>query len=220
MTIAVRADDLTVRRGDMLIFNGLSLSLEGGQALLLTGANGAGKSTAIRALLGLVGAAEGSALFFADAGGKGEPLAVAAHYLSHQNAMKTEMSARENLAFWKALMGDFAGGKGVAVEAAAEAVGLCDVLDLPFGYLSAGQKRRIAFARLLCSHRPVWLLDEPTAALDAAAKAVFTALMNAHLAAGGIVIAATHEPLDLTGFSEMRFSGPVRLDADPFLAEA
>nr|WP_272213145.1 ATP-binding cassette domain-containing protein [Marinicella sp. W31]MDC2879092.1 ATP-binding cassette domain-containing protein [Marinicella sp. W31] len=98
------------------------------------------------------------------------PLSFAAHYLAHQNAMKPEMSARENLAFWKRMMGDFEGGAGCDADDAAEAVGLEGVLDLPFGYLSAGQKRRIAFARLLVAYRPVWLLDEPTAALDSLAR--------------------------------------------------
>ena len=220
MTIAVRADDLAVSRGDMLIFSGVSLSLKGGEGLILTGPNGAGKSTALRAMLGLVGGASGEASFFATQEAEGQPLAVAAHYLAHQNAMKPEMSARENLVFWQAFMGDFGGGTGVEVDEACDAVGLYDVLDLPFGFLSAGQKRRIAFARLLCSHRPVWLLDEPTAALDTAAKALLSTLMNAHLSAGGIVIAATHEPLNVAGLHEMRFSGPARLSADPFLAEA
>ncbi|WP_180902035.1 heme ABC exporter ATP-binding protein CcmA [Martelella soudanensis] len=215
--MAVRADDLTVSRGDMLIFSGLSLSLSAGESLILTGPNGAGKSTALRAMLGLVGGAEGKASFFSGEGAAPLPLAFAAHYLAHQNAMKPEMTARENLVFWKTLMGDFGDGHGMAVDDAADAVGLYEVLDLPFGFLSAGQKRRIAFARLLCSYRPVWLLDEPTAALDSAAKALFSALMNAHVAAGGIVIAATHEPLDLANAREMRFSGPVRLVADPFM---
>lgn len=220
MTIAVRADDLTVSRGDMLIFSNLSLFLEGGESLILTGANGAGKSTALRATLGLIGTAGGEAVFVSGQEAEDRPLAVAAHYLAHNNAMKYEMSARENLAFWKALMGDFGDGAGIGVEEAADAVGLYDALDLPFGFLSAGQKQRIAFARLLASHRPVWLLDEPTAALDTAAKTLFSNLMNAHLAAGGIVIAATHEPLALHGVREMRLSGPVRLAGDPFLAEA
>ncbi len=217
MTIAVRADDLTVSRGDLLIFSGLSLSLVAGESLVFTGPNGAGKSTALRAMLGLVGGAEGKAWFFAGDGADPLPLAFAAHYLAHLNAMKPEMTARENLVFWKALTGDFGDGHGLAVDEAADAVGLIDVLDLPFGFLSAGQKRRIAFSRLLCSHRPVWLLDEPTAALDSAAKTLFSGLMNAHLAAGGIVIAATHEPLDLAHTKEMRFAGPVRLAADPFM---
>ena len=221
MTIAVRADDLTVSRGDMLIFSGLSLSLSAGQSLVFTGPNGAGKSTALRAMLGLIGGAEGKALFLPGEGVEPLPLAFAAHYLAHHNAMKPEMTARENLAFWRALMGDSGDGHGMGVDEAADAVGLIEVLDLPFGFLSAGQKRRIAFSRLLCSHRPVWMLDEPTAALDSAAKALFSGLMNAHLAAGGIVIAATHEPLDLANGREMRFAGPVRLAADPFMdAEA
>lgn len=201
----------------MLIFSGISLSLSAGEGLVFTGPNGAGKSTALRAMLGLVGGAEGKTSFLAGEGAAPLPLAFAAHYLAHLNAMKPEMTARENLVFWKALTGDFSDGHGMAVDEAADAVGLFEVLDLPFGFLSAGQKRRIAFSRLLCSHRPVWLLDEPTSALDSAARTLFSGLMNAHLSAGGIVIAATHEPLDLANTREMRFSGPVRLAADPFM---
>ncbi|PRX08845.1 UNVERIFIED_ORG: heme exporter protein A [Martelella mediterranea] len=219
MALRIEATGLSVSRGDMLIFSNLAVSLRAGESMVFTGANGAGKSTALRALLGLVGPTDGTALFFDNDDAEGRPLAPAAHYLAHQNAMKPELTARENLAFWQKMMGDFAGGTGLDIVEAAEAIGLSGTLDLPFGYLSAGQKRRIAFARLLVAHRPVWLLDEPTAALDTAARKTLTELMNAHLGEGGIVIAATHEPLGLANQQTLEFSGPRHIGVDPFLAE-
>lgn len=94
-------------------------------------------------------------------------------------------------------MGDHAGGMGLAPDEAADRLGLATIYHLPFGYLSAGQQRRMAMAKLLCAWRPVWLLDEPTAALDIQSETLFAGLMKDHLASGGILIAATHQPLGL-----------------------
>ncbi len=218
MALRIEAAGFSVSRGDMLIFSNLSLTLVAGQSMVFTGANGAGKSTALRALLGLVGKSDGHARFIGD-DETALPLAFAAHYLAHRNAMKPELTARENLGFWKRILGDFEGDVGLSPEEAAGAVGLEGVLDLPFAYLSAGQKRRIAFARLLVAWRPVWLLDEPTAALDRAAKQTLACLMTGHLAKGGIIIAATHEPLGLDAAEVMEFTGPTHRVADPFMAE-
>ena len=121
--------------------------------------------------------------------------------------MKRELTVEENLSFWKTFLGDMAGGAGVPVEEAVEAVGLGGIAHLPFGYLSAGQQRRMAMAKLLVAWRPVWILDEPTAALDAAAEDMFAGLVTAHLARGGIAIAATHQPLGLEGVQELRMTG-------------
>lgn len=213
----VNAENLSVRRADRLIFSGLSFVLKQGESLVFTGPNGAGKSTAIRAALGLLRPETGSACFEDEAGR--HPLAAASHYLGHLNAMKRELTVGENLAFWRDFMGDYEGGDSVSLEDAADAVGLAGALDLPFGYLSAGQKRRLAFARLLVAHRPVWMLDEPTASLDVASKVLIEDIVNRHLAKGGIAIIATHEPLALSNCGELGFSGPVELAADPFLPE-
>ena len=121
--------------------------------------------------------------------------------------MKSELTVAENLIFWKEFFGDMMGGAGLAIEDAAEAVGLAGITHLPFGYLSAGQQRRFAFAKLLVAYRPVWILDEPTAALDAAADQLFADLISAHQKAGGIVLAATHQPLGLANAREMRMTG-------------
>ena len=122
-------------------------------------------------------------------------LASAIHYLGHLNGMKTALTVDENLRFWQA----FSGPAHMPVGEALEMVGLGDIGHLPFAYLSTGQKRRAAIAKLLVSYRPVWLLDEPTAGLDKASEAQFAALMGAHCEDGGIIVAATHLPLGLEG---------------------
>jgi heme exporter protein A len=121
--------------------------------------------------------------------------------------MKDELTVAENLDFWRAFLGDTGGAASLAVEDAAEAVGLSGITHLPFGYLSAGQQRRIAFAKLLVAYRPIWILDEPTAALDTAADRLLANLIASHQTAGGIVLAATHQPLELKNAREMRMTG-------------
>lgn len=200
------AEGLSARRGEDLIFQDISFEIASGEALVVKGPNGSGKSTLLRVLAGLLPAEKGTAKLLA-ATQPVERLSEAAHYLGHRNAMKRELSVGENLAFWKAFLGDFAGGTGVSVDEAAESVGLGGILHLPFGYLSAGQQRRMAMAKLLVAWRSVWILDEPTAALDAAAEAMFAGLVTAHLARGGIAIAATHQPLGLEGVKELRMTG-------------
>lgn len=200
------AEGLSAQRGEDLIFHDISFEIARGEALVVKGANGSGKSTLLRVLAGLLPAHSGSARLHA-APQPVERLAEASHYLGHRNAMKRELTVEENLSFWKAFLGDFAGGAGASVEAAVEAVGLGGIAHLPFGYLSAGQQRRMAMAKLLVSWRPVWILDEPTAALDAAAEEMFAGLVTAHLARGGIAIAATHQPLGLEDVQELRMAG-------------
>ncbi|MBO9629810.1 MAG: heme ABC exporter ATP-binding protein CcmA [Shinella sp.] len=200
------AEGLSARRGEDLIFQDISFEIAGGEALVVKGANGSGKSTLLRVLAGLLPAETGSAKLLA-AAQPVERLSEAAHYLGHRNAMKRELTVEENLAFWKAFLGDFAGGVGVSIDEAAESVGLGGIVHLPFGYLSAGQQRRMAMAKLLVAWRPVWILDEPTAALDAAAEEMFAGLVTAHLARGGVAIAATHQPLGLEGVKELRMKG-------------
>ncbi|MFT4162797.1 heme ABC exporter ATP-binding protein CcmA [Shinella sp.] len=200
------AEGLSAKRGEDLIFQDISFEIGGGEALVVKGSNGSGKSTLLRVLAGLLPAHSGSAKLLAAAQPIGQ-LGEAAHYLGHRNAMKRELTVEENLSFWKSFFGDFAGGAGVPIAEAVEAVGLGGIAHLPFGYLSAGQQRRMAMAKLLVSWRPVWILDEPTAALDAAAEAMFAGLVTAHLAQGGIAIAATHQPLGLEGVKELRMKG-------------
>lgn len=201
------AENLSARRGQDLIFKGISFNLGTGESLVLTGRNGSGKSTLLRVVAGLLHPETGRVTWHSDAAESGMRAAEACHYLGHRNAMKAELSVFENLSFWKEFLGDFEGGQGVSIGEAAEAVGLGGITHLPFGYLSAGQQRRMAFAKLLVAHRPVWILDEPTAALDVNAESVFTNLIKAHLADGGIVLAATHQPLGLENAKELPMTG-------------
>ena len=200
------ADNLAARRGEDLIFKEISFTLSAGEAMVLTGRNGSGKSTLLRVIAGLLRPETGSAAF---SGRESEPRPAreASHYLGHRNAMKHELTVYENLCFWRDHLGDFDGGSDVSVEEAADLVGLSGITHLPYGYLSAGQQRRFAMAKLLVSHRPVWILDEPTAALDASADLMFARLIEAHRATGGIVLAATHQPLGLEGARTLVMTG-------------
>jgi heme exporter protein A len=134
-------------------------------------------------------------------------LAEQAHYLGHRDALKPALSVRENLEFWYAFLGDRDAPTASTISATAsalETVGLGALAGLPAAYLSAGQRRRLAIARLVAAPRPIWLLDEPTAALDAASQQRLAELMRSHLAGGGMIVAATHGPLGLEGAGELR----------------
>jgi heme exporter protein A len=184
----IEASDLSVERGGRLIFAGLGLHLAAGEALEVKGPNGAGKSTLLRALAGLLPLARGVIKVTPETE---VPRAELCHYVGHLDALKPSLTLVENLAFCAALLG------GGDIEPALARLGLAGIADLPAGYLSAGQKRRAALARLVAAWRPIWLLDEPLTALDAASQGVVGDLMKEHLTAGGLVIAATHAPLSI-----------------------
>ena len=192
------ADNLTCVRGGRTVFAGLSFAVAGGEALTITGRNGAGKSSLLRMLAGLVPVADGRLAL--DGGEAEATIAEQAHYLGHQDALKSSLSVRENLAFWI----EYLGGARQALPAALDAVGLGPLAGLPAAYLSAGQRRRLSIARLAAVKRPIWLLDEPTSALDAPSQERLTGLMQAHLAGGGIIVAATHGPIGLERARELR----------------
>lgn len=195
MRIAI--ENLACRRSGRLVFEGLSFALDEGQALVVTGRNGAGKSSLLAILAGQLRPDAGAVR----AEGIGErPLAEALHLVGHRDALKGALTAAENLAFARDLLGDQAATAGEALEA----VGLAHAARLPVAYLSAGQRRRVALARLLVARRALWLLDEPTAALDDAAQETLLGLMRTHLAGGGLIVAATHAALPLAGARELR----------------
>jgi heme exporter protein A len=197
--------DLGCTRGGREVLAGVSFSVDSGAALAVTGRNGAGKTTLLRLMAGLLELAAGRLEL---TGGAPEAtLAEQAHYLGHRDGLKPALSVRENLAFWYAFLGGRdapAASAGTRVKAALESVGLAALAGLPAAYLSAGQRRRLAIARLLAAPRPVWLLDEPTAALDTASQQRLVELMRVHLAGGGIIVAATHGPLGLEQAAELR----------------
>jgi heme exporter protein A len=199
-------DQIAGERGGNTLFSQLSFTLEQGQGLIVTGANGSGKSTLLRVLAGLMRPSQGTIRF---EGAHGQE-ALACHYLGALNAMKDQLTVRENLSFWAAHLAienrsetaqkpprDDTPRARSALESALEAVRLPHVMDMPFGFLSTGQKRRVAIARLLAVHRPVWLVDEPTSGLDRASESLFADIAKNHLASGGILVAATHLPLGL-----------------------
>ncbi|WP_020174412.1 heme ABC exporter ATP-binding protein CcmA [Methyloferula stellata] len=201
------ATDLTLERGARLIFSHLSFSLESGEALAVTGANGAGKSSLLRALAGLLSPVSGTIELSPRSD---MPRAEASHYLGHADALKGVLTLRENLVFWSAMLATVPGT--MAVEAVLARFGLKAVADLPAAYLSAGQRRRGALARLLLAPRPIWLLDEPLTALDLASQNLLREVMQDHLAGGGLIIAATHATLGLAA-RELNMDG--KMDGEP-----
>ncbi len=180
-------------RAGRRVVAGVTFRLGPGEALQLTGPNGAGKSTLLRALAGLLPLAAGRLVLTSSGGADGGPVAENVHFIGHIEGLKAALTAGENLAFAAAV----AGTPGIAPDRALERLGIGHLASLPVAYCSAGQRRRVALARLLAARRPVWLLDEPATALDQAGQAVLAALLADHRAAGGLVIAATHGPVGL-----------------------
>jgi heme exporter protein A len=192
------AVDLACHRGGRDVFAALSFTVASGEALIVTGRNGAGKSSLLRTIVGLVRLAGGRLSL--DGGDSELTIAEQAHYLGHLDALKPSLSVMENLRFWTGFLGAAGSDAGPALEA----VGLLELADLPAAYLSAGQRRRLSIARLLAVKRPLWLLDEPTSTLDAPSQERLAGLMRDHLAGGGLILAATHSALGLEGARELR----------------
>ncbi len=182
---------LTLSRGERTLFRDLSFDVAAGEAVALTGANGAGKTSLLRAVAGFIRPDAGEVTF-----GDTDPAEARArglHLLGHLDGLKGGRTARAELAFQAEWLGADVDG----VERAVEALALKPLLDLEVRKLSAGQRRRLAFARLLASPRPIWLLDEPLSPLDARWRAGAGAMMQAHLDGGGAIIAAVHDPLPI-----------------------
>lgn len=201
------AADLACRRGGRDVFAGVGFSVAGGQALAVTGRNGAGKSSLLRLVAGVLGRASGR--LWLEGGDPELTIAEQAHYLGHQDALKPSLSVAENLRFWA----DYLGGGPTKAQDALESVGLGAIADLPAAYLSAGQRRRLSIARLLAVKRPIWLLDEPASTLDAGGRDRLTGFMQRHLGEGGLIVAATHGSLGLSAAQELSLDRSVETGA-------
>jgi heme exporter protein A len=200
--LRLAVSDIACERGGRLVFAALGFALDGGQALLLTGPNGAGKTSLLRVLAGLLRPIAGSISL--QAADPDRTVAEQAHYLGHLDPIKSALTVSENLTFWAAMLG----GNGGGCDNALMETNLGGLAALPAGFLSAGQRRRLSMARLIVADRPIWLLDEPTASLDAASQDLFLGLMRHRMASGGIVIAATHSPLNLPNSRELPLGAP------------
>lgn len=194
MIYSLAITSLTLARGERTLFRDLSLSLSAGEAVALTGANGAGKTTLLRAIAGFIrpeageiafNAADGADIDQADARGRG------LHMLGHLDGLKGARTAHEELSFQARWLG------GAAIDEAVSVMGLKPLMDLEVRKLSAGQRRRLALARLIAAPRPLWLLDEPLSPLDTRWREAAGEVMRRHLDGGGLILAAVHDPLPI-----------------------
>ena len=195
MIAALHIDDLAVQRGERILFKGFSLTVAAGEAVALVGANGAGKTSLLRCVAGLLRPIAGN-IRFRDGETETDPEEArrfSCHMVGHQDGLKGARTAREELTF----QAGWTGGDAASALVAAERLGLTRLLDLPVRVLSAGQRRRLALARLIAAPRSMWLLDEPLAPLDAASRLLLGEVMAEHVAGGGLILAAVHDPLPL-----------------------
>lgn len=213
--MGLRVDALSCARGGRLVLRDVAFAVPDGEVAILRGPNGAGKSTLLRALAGLLPHAglmeiDGRA---ADREARAELVA----YAGHLDAVKPQLTVAENLAFWARVLGG-------AARPALAAFGLERIADRPASLLSAGQRRRLGLARLLLAQRRVWLLDEPTVALDADAMVALLHAVRDHVAAGGVAVIATHGPIGVPADIRIELSAEaahaIEAASDPFLAGA
>lgn len=190
------ASNITCFRGGRHVLEGVSFDLELGVASVLRGPNGSGKSTLLRVIAGLVDHQDGTLTWADDEGGEIDedetPHASLFHYVGHLDAVKPNLSVHENLDFWARFY-----GTPEDVGHALETLGLAGLRDVPGAFLSAGQKKRLALARLLLGNRPLWILDEPSVSLDVEGVALVASLMKSHCEAGGMLLVTTHVDIGL-----------------------
>jgi heme exporter protein A len=194
MIARLAVSSLTLARGERTLFRDLSLTLNAGEAVALTGANGAGKTTLLRAIAGFVRPEAGEITFCAAGGSELDPAEARGrhlHMLGHLEGLKGARTAREELTFQARWLG------GNTIDEAVSVMGLMPLMDLEVRKLSAGQRRRLALARLIAAPRALWLLDEPLSPLDSRWREIAGAVMRRHLDGGGLIVAAVHDPLPI-----------------------
>lgn len=194
MIASFEVASLSVARGERTLFRDLSLALSAGEAVALTGANGAGKTTLLRAIGGFVRPEAGEIIFRAADGSQLDPTEARGrhlHMLGHLEGLKGARTAREELTFQARWLG------GDGIDEAVAIMGLRPLMDLEVRKLSAGQRRRLALARLIAAPRPLWLLDEPLSPLDSRWRESAGEVMRRHLDSGGLILAAVHDPLPI-----------------------
>jgi heme exporter protein A len=198
-------DELTCVRGDRLVFEGVSFALESGGALVLEGPNGSGKSSLLRLAATLLKPAAGRLTWDGgDIAGDPDGHRARLAYVGHLDALKPALTVRDNLGFWARLNGGAPDVAAAAVDAGLRRLRLDHLHDLPARFLSAGQRRRVNLARLLLKPVPLWLLDEPTAALDREAAGIVAEIIAEHRRGGGMVMAASHVDLGIDRAAVLR----------------
>jgi heme exporter protein A len=200
----LRVEGLALTRGGRLLFEAVGFHLSNGEMMLVRGPNGAGKSSLLLVVAGLLRPDSGLIEWLG-----GEPPGM--HLFGHAPGIKPRLTLGENLGFWR----DLYGPTGVAPKIALATVGLGGLDGIEAGHLSAGQLRRLGLARLLVSKRPVWILDEPVASLDAEGEKLVSELLKAHLSAGGAAIVATHHDIPIYFYSQPTLWMTLRLGPKP-----
>ncbi|HUJ47351.1 MAG TPA: heme ABC exporter ATP-binding protein CcmA [Rhizomicrobium sp.] len=190
---SLEAESLTCIRGGRLVFRDASFRVSAGEAMTVLGPNGSGKTSLLRILGGLLAQASGRVRTVSETGetSEAEDRRPLVGWFAHQDGIKAQLSPRENLRF----VAKFFGADATAIEALLANVGLASLADLGCRYLSAGQRKRLALARLQLVSRPLWLLDEPFASLDQNGRSLAAQAIRGHVASGGIAIIATHDPM-------------------------
>lgn len=195
MITALNVEDLALQRGERVLFRHLHMRVAAGEAVALAGSNGAGKTSLLRAVAGFIRPVTGRIAFEGAAGAlpSDDARRAGCHLVGHQDGLKPERRARDELLF----QARWHGGTASGALNAADRLGLTRLLGLEVRVLSAGQRRRLALARLIASPRPLWLLDEPLAPLDADSRVLLGVVMAEHVATGGLIVAAVHDPLPI-----------------------